>query len=204
MFVVCKAARRRLGRSDHRGALSRGASRLPWGAGRQRRGEYDGMGTESAGMGGYRRGAQRRRRRGRSSRATRFRTRSGSRTPVTEVARYIVWFHNDILMPIITLISLFVLGAAGLRRLALQREGQSDAVEDHAQHADRGGLDGRAGHHSGDHRRAVVPAVDDGAGRAAVRPHDEGDGVAMALELRLSQGRRRLQFRLLHEGGKRV
>jgi cytochrome c oxidase subunit 2 len=31
-------------------------------------------------------------------------------TPVTEVDRYIVWFHNDILMPIITLISLFVLG----------------------------------------------------------------------------------------------
>ena len=34
----------------------------------------------------------------------------GFQTPVTEVGRYIVWFHNDILMPIITLISLFVLG----------------------------------------------------------------------------------------------
>ena len=33
----------------------------------------------------------------------------GFQTPVTEVGRYIVWFHNDILMPIITLISLFVL-----------------------------------------------------------------------------------------------
>ena len=33
----------------------------------------------------------------------------GFQTPVTEVAAYIVWFHNDILMPIITLISLFVL-----------------------------------------------------------------------------------------------
>ncbi len=34
----------------------------------------------------------------------------GFQTPVTEVADYLVWFHNDILMPIITIISLFVLG----------------------------------------------------------------------------------------------
>ncbi len=34
----------------------------------------------------------------------------GFQTPVTEVDRYLVWFHNDILMPIITIISLFVLG----------------------------------------------------------------------------------------------
>jgi len=34
----------------------------------------------------------------------------GFQTPVTEVDRYIVWFHNDLLMPVITLISLFVLG----------------------------------------------------------------------------------------------
>ena len=33
----------------------------------------------------------------------------GLQPPVTEVGRYIVWFHNDLLMPIITLISLFVL-----------------------------------------------------------------------------------------------
>ena len=34
----------------------------------------------------------------------------GFQEPVTEVDRYLVWFHNDILMPIITIISLFVLG----------------------------------------------------------------------------------------------
>ena len=34
----------------------------------------------------------------------------GPQVPVTDVDRYIVWFHNDILMPIITVISLFVLG----------------------------------------------------------------------------------------------
>jgi cytochrome c oxidase subunit 2 len=34
----------------------------------------------------------------------------GLQTPVTPVDRYIVWFHNDILMPIITIISLFVAG----------------------------------------------------------------------------------------------
>ena len=33
----------------------------------------------------------------------------GFQRGVTDVARYIHWFHNDILMPIITLISLFVL-----------------------------------------------------------------------------------------------
>jgi cytochrome c oxidase subunit II len=33
----------------------------------------------------------------------------GLQVPVTEVGRYIVWFHNDLLMPIITIISLFVL-----------------------------------------------------------------------------------------------
>ena len=34
----------------------------------------------------------------------------GFQAPVTEVARDIQFFHNDILMPIITVISLFVLG----------------------------------------------------------------------------------------------
>ena len=33
----------------------------------------------------------------------------GLMTPVTSVDEYLVWFHNDILMPIITVISLFVL-----------------------------------------------------------------------------------------------
>jgi cytochrome c oxidase subunit 2 len=33
----------------------------------------------------------------------------GLQTPVTEVARYLVWFHNDLLMPVITVITLFVL-----------------------------------------------------------------------------------------------
>ena len=46
----------------------------------------------------------------------------GFQTPVTEVARYIVWFHNDILMPIITLITLFVAGVAHLRHVALPRK----------------------------------------------------------------------------------
>ena len=33
----------------------------------------------------------------------------GFQAPVTDLARYLQWFHNDILMPVITLISLFVL-----------------------------------------------------------------------------------------------
>ena len=37
----------------------------------------------------------------------------GFQTPVTEVGAYIVWFHNIVLMPIITVISLFVLALLG-------------------------------------------------------------------------------------------
>jgi cytochrome c oxidase subunit 2 len=37
----------------------------------------------------------------------------GFQRGVTDVARYIHWFHNDILMPIITIISLFVLALLG-------------------------------------------------------------------------------------------
>ena len=33
----------------------------------------------------------------------------GFQAPVTDLARYLQWFHNDILMPVITIISLFVL-----------------------------------------------------------------------------------------------
>jgi len=33
----------------------------------------------------------------------------GFQAPVTDLARYLQWFHNDILMPLITVISLFVL-----------------------------------------------------------------------------------------------
>ena len=33
----------------------------------------------------------------------------GLQTPVTDVGRYIFWFHNDVLMPVITVISIFVL-----------------------------------------------------------------------------------------------
>jgi cytochrome c oxidase subunit 2 len=34
----------------------------------------------------------------------------GFQTPVTDVARYLVWFHDSLLMPVITAITLFVLG----------------------------------------------------------------------------------------------
>jgi cytochrome c oxidase subunit 2 len=37
----------------------------------------------------------------------------GFELPVTDIARYIQWFHNDILMPVITIISLFVLALLG-------------------------------------------------------------------------------------------
>ena len=55
----------------------------------------------------------------------------GFQAPVTDLARYLQWFHNDILVPVTFVISLFVAGAAHLRRLALPREGESDAVAHH-------------------------------------------------------------------------
>ena len=77
-------------------------------------------------------------------------------------------------------------GAARLCRLAIQRKGQSDALEDHPSHRSRSGLDHRAGDDSRGHRDAVVPIADDATDDSAGRRDDQGDGVAMALDLRLS------------------
>ena len=48
-------------------------------------------------------------------------------------------------------------GASGHRGGEVQRQGQSDPLQDHPQHADRGGLDADPGADPGRHRGAVVP-----------------------------------------------
>ena len=125
----------------------------------------------------------------------------GFQSPVTDLARYLQWFHNDILLPIIIAHFAVRARAAGLCRLALQREGEPDSVEDDAQHADRGGS-GRSCRSSfwcsSPSRRSACLTMQ--LVVAAGRSDGEGDGFAVALELRLSEGRGRLQFRLLHEG----
>ena len=70
----------------------------------------------------------------------------------------IIWFHN-LLLVLITLITLFVLALLVDRGGEVQRQGQSGAVQDHPQHADRGGLDAHSGADPGRHRGAVVPAA---------------------------------------------
>ena len=161
------------------------------------------MGTESAGMGGHGRGASAARRRARPNRATRCRTRSACRRPVTEVDRYIVWFHNDMLMPIITLISLFVLALLVYVVWTFNEKANPTPSKT-------------------THNTMIevvwtvapvlilvfiaVPSFRLLTMELVVPPSDvtiKVTAVAMALELRLSQGRRRLQFRFLHEGEKR-
>ena len=86
----------------------------------------------------------------------------GFQVPVTEVSNYIVWFHNDILMPVITLISLFVLALLIYVVYRFNGKSKPHAVQDHPQHADRSAVDGRPGADPGVHRRAVVPPADAG------------------------------------------
>jgi cytochrome c oxidase subunit 2 len=58
----------------------------------------------------------------------------GMQDAVTPVAHDIHTLHNAILMPIITIITLFVAALLGYVMLKLQRQGQPDPVEDDAPH----------------------------------------------------------------------
>ena len=55
----------------------------------------------------------------------------GFQPPVTDLARYLQWFHNDILMPIIVGISLFVLALLIYVVWRFSEKRQSDAVAHH-------------------------------------------------------------------------
>ena len=63
----------------------------------------------------------------------------GMQHAATPVMDNIIWFH-DYLLVIIALITAFVLALLVVDG-AIQRPRQSDAVADHAQHADRGAVD---------------------------------------------------------------
>ena len=97
----------------------------------------------------------------------------------------IVWFHNFVLWIIIA-ITVFVLALLLDRDREVQRQGQSDAVEDHAQHAARSGLDRDPGGHPGGDRDPVVPHPVRAAQHSAVRPHHQGDRQPVELDLHLS------------------
>ena len=81
------------------------------------------------------------------------RTRS---RPIGEEA---AWFHDVILMPLITVISLFVLLLLAWVIVPLPPRRQSDAVAQHPQHHARDRLDAGAGADPGGDRGAVDPAA---------------------------------------------
>ena len=124
----------------------------------------------------------------------------GFQAPVTDLARYLQWFHNDILMPMIVAISLFVLA---LLIYVVWRFNENVNP-----------TPSRTTHNAVlEVAWTIVPVIilvfiavpsfrlaDDATDAAAAGRDDQGDGVAMALELRLSQGRRRLLLRFVHEG----
>ena len=89
------------------------------------------------------------------------------------VMENIVWFHNFLLV-LITVITLFVLALLVIVVVKVQRPRQPGPVPDHAQHADRGGLDADSGSDPGRHRGAVVPAVVSATRRAEIRPDHQG------------------------------
>ena len=81
----------------------------------------------------------------------------GLQPPAGSIAEMADDLHN-LLLVVITLISLFVLGAAGLCRRAVPRLGQSGAVKDIAQHRDRDSVDRHPRADPCRHRGAVLPA----------------------------------------------
>ena len=107
----------------------------------------------------------------------------GFQDQVTPIGEEAAWFHDIILMPVITVITLFVLAAAAWVIVPLPPRRQSGAVADHPQHPARGGLDAGAGADPGGDRGAVDPAARAPIFAAAGRPHRQGDRQPMVLGL---------------------
>ena len=127
--------------------------------------------------------------------AARNRVRSAFCRGNGQIADDIFWFHNWILLPVTVGISLAGAGADRLYRLALQRDRQSSAFAAHAQWLLEFAWTVTPALTPGGHRGAVVPAAGGAAHHPRARPDAEGDGLAVALELRLSEIRGRLFVR---------
>ena len=140
--------------------------------------------------------SRRRRRRSRHDRAAACPGSSACRPRPRRCASTSTRFHNELLV-IITADHALRAGAAALRHRALQRQAPSGAVQDDAQPADRGDVDGGAGADPGHHRDPVLQA-DVLHGPGAARRHDaQGDRAPMVLDLRVSRSGR-LQLRQQH------
>ena len=92
--------------------------------------------------------------------------------------------------------------AAAHRDRQVQRQGQSDALEDHPQHPAGSGLDGDPGRHPGGDRDPVVPHPVRAAQHAAVRPHHQGDRQPVELDLHLSGREDRVHLDHADRGGR--
>ena len=112
----------------------------------------------------------------------------GFQEPVTDLARYLQWFHNSILLPIIVVISLFVL--ALLAYVVWRFNEKANPTPS------------KTTHHTGlEVAWTIVPVMilvviampsfrllTMQLTISSRRRDDQGDGVAMALGLRLSKG----------------
>ena len=126
----------------------------------------------------------------------------GFQEPVTDLARYLQWFHNDILLPLIIVISLFVLALLGY--VVWRFNEKANPMPSKTTHNTLIEV-----------VWTIVPVIIlvfvaipsfrlltmQLTLPARGRQH-QGYGVPVALELRLPQGRGRFQLRLLHEGRK--
>ena len=110
-------------------------------------------------------------------------TLQAAASPVME---NIVWFHN-FLFVLITLITLFVLALLVMVVMKFNAKANPVPSQDHAQHADRGGLDADSGADPGRHRGAVVPPAVPATRHSQGRPDGQGHRQAVVLELRLSR-----------------
>ena len=86
-------------------------------------------------------------------------TRIGLQPQVSPIGEEAAWFHDIILMPLITAISLFVLALLLVGDRPLPPRRQSDAVAQHPQHHARDRLDAGAGADPGGDRGALDPAA---------------------------------------------
>ena len=111
---------------------------------------------------------------------------------VTENAEDIQWLHNWILLPVIIGISLLVL--ALLIYVVYRFNEKANPVASRRTHnaCARSCMDGRAGAPARNHCGAIVPSADAATCHPAARSHTEGHGLAVALELRLSESRGRI------------
>ena len=112
-----------------------------------------------------------------------------------QIAEDMFWFHNWILLPVTIGICLLVLGLIVYIVWRFNETANPVPSRRTHQRRDRNRLDGRARAPARHHRGALVPAARGATHHSRARPDGEGDGLAVALELRLPEIRGRVFVR---------